>query len=119
LQQKLLGEAVATERSALLFILLDALGYDLPDQAWDGLLQGSLTITAYVPSPALVRSLESASLNKRLGETVLLGLLALGDVGPSSAAPSTLRTVIRALNGVGLAAEARALALEAALGRGF
>jgi hypothetical protein len=119
LQQKLLGEAVAAERSALLFILFDALGYGLPDAAWDGLLQGSLTITAYVPSPALVRSLESAALNKRLGETVLLGLLALGDVGPAGAAPSTLRSVIRAFNTVGLQAEARALALESVLGRGF
>jgi len=119
LQQKQLGEAVAAERSALLFILFDALGYGLPDAAWDGLLQGSLTVTAYVPSPALVRSLEGAALNKRLGETVLLGLLALGNVGPAGAAPSTLRSVIRAFNTVGLQAEARSLALEAVLGRGF
>jgi hypothetical protein len=118
-QQKLLGEAVAAERSALLFILFDALGYGLPDTAWDGLLQGSLTVTAYVPSSALVRSLEGAALNKRLGETVLLGLLALGDVGPAGAAPSTLRSVIRAFNTVGLQAEARSLALESVLGRGF
>jgi hypothetical protein len=118
-QQKLLGEAVAAERSGLLFILLDALGYGLPDATWDGLLQGSLTITAYMPSSALVRSLEGAASNNRLGETVLLGLLALGDVGPRGAAPSTLRTVIQAFNSVGLQAEARTLALEAALGRGF
>jgi hypothetical protein len=119
LQQALLGENVAAERSTLLYIMLDALGYQLPDAAWDGLMSGSLTVTAYVPSPALVRSLESAALNKRLGETVLLGLLALGDIGPSGAAPSTLRSVIRAFNTVGLGAESRKIALEAVLGRGF
>jgi len=118
-QRERLGESIATERATQLFILFDAIGYALPDATWDSLLAGSLTVTAYVPSPALVRSLEGAALNNRLGETVLLGLLALGDVGPAGAAPSTLRTVIRAFNTVGLKAESRALALEAMLGRGF
>jgi len=118
-QRDLLGENVAVERAAMLFVLLDALGYKLPEPAWDDLLQGSLTVTAYVPSPALVRSLETAAEEGRLGETVLLGLLALGDVGPAGAASSTLQSVIQAFNAVGLQAEARTMALEAVLGRGF
>jgi len=50
---------------------------------------------------------------------VLLALLSLGDVGTVGADPATLFDVISALRRVGLADEARAIALEAALGRGL
>ncbi|MDA1133058.1 MAG: antifreeze protein, partial [Proteobacteria bacterium] len=69
--------------------------------------------------PAVFYALRNAADAGRLGETVLLALLALGDAGSEGAGPATLRLVIDALRRVGFAAEARAIALEAALAQGL
>ena len=58
-------------------------------------------------------------MSKRVGETVLLSLLAIGDVGPAKIEVGVLSTVLKALSSVGLRADARALALEAALTNGL
>ena len=55
----------------------------------------------------------------RLGETVLLALLALGDEGPAGASPLLLREVLISLRAIGFHKEARALAIEAALAAGI
>ena len=107
------------EQMALLFTLYGALGSPVPDQAWDPLFDAPLTVEGYMPSPAVQRGLDEASRSGRKGETVLLALLSLGDVGTVGADPATLFDVISALRRVGLADEARAIALEAALGRGL
>jgi len=113
------GKIAAAERGALLFTLFDSLGYSTGDDLWNPLLQGPLTVTSYLPSPALSRALAVSANEGRVGETVLLALLALGDVGPAGADPSTLQDVIVALRFVGLDVEARLIAIEAALGRGL
>ena len=56
---------------------------------------------------------------RRLGETVLLSLLALGESGPGEADPVVLSRVLSSLGNIGLEAEARALAVEAALAAGL
>jgi hypothetical protein len=57
--------------------------------------------------------------SKRVGEIVLLSLLAIGDVGPAKIEVGVLSTVLRALLAVGLDQDARALAIEAALANGL
>ena len=52
-------------------------------------------------------------------EVVLFSMLALGQGGPAQADPTVLRKVLTSLIAVGLAAEARALALEAAVASGI
>jgi len=56
---------------------------------------------------------------KRVGEIVLLSLLAIGDAGPAKVEVGVLSTVLKALLAVGLDQDARALALEAALTNGL
>ncbi len=107
------------DRVALLFTLYGALGSPVPGEAWDPLFASPLTVTGYLPSPAVERGLDEASRAGRIGETVLLALLSLGEVGAEGAAPAALFDVIVALRRVGLTVEARAIALEAALGRGL
>lgn len=111
------GEAI--DNRALLFTLYEALGDALPDAAWDPLFAAPLTVTAYQPSPAVSHALREASNAGRLAETVLLALVALGDVGSEGADPATLFAVVQALRRVGLANEARAIALEAVVARGL
>ena len=105
-------------RRGLLFTAFEALGTALPAEAWDPLFAGPLTVTAYAPSPAVTSALSAAAGGGRVGETVLLALLALGEVGPEGAEPGVLFDVLGALRRVGLAAEARAIALESVLARG-
>ena len=57
--------------------------------------------------------LARAAENNRIGETVLLSLLALGPGGPTAADPVTLLAVMRGLAAVGLGDEAWALAVDA------
>jgi hypothetical protein len=61
----------------------------------------------------------SSNGRKRVAETVLLSLLALGEAGPGGADPLLLRQVITSLRAAGFDKEARAMAVEAALAAGL
>ncbi len=113
-------EGPEADSRALLYTLFAALDAPVPNEAWQSLLLGGpLLKSGFVPAPALSNSLAAASAEKRVGETVLLALLMLGDVGPDGADAAALTQAIRALRGIGLEKEARALAVEAALGHGI
>jgi len=114
-----LDGSVEFDKLALLFTLYEALGDGLPDSAWDPLFAAPLTVTSYQPSLAVSHALREASEAGRLAETVLLSLVAMGDIGSEGSDPTTLFNVIQALRKVGLASEARSIALEAALARGL
>ena len=55
----------------------------------------------------------------RVGETVLLAMMTLGEGGPTKASPILLRQVLMSLRAVGFEPEARAIAIEAALAAGI
>ena len=109
----------ARPRALLLYNILEALGDDVPDANWVALLTSPPQTTTLMPQPALWRSLTAAADRDRIGEVVLFSMLALGQGGPAQADPTVLRKVLTSLNAVGLAAEARALALEAAVASGI
>lgn len=116
------GGAAAPEASAranLVLSLLQATGAKVPPALWRTLAPGAMTEQASVATPAAMFALDDAIGAKRLGETAALGLVALGAAGPSGAATSTLGRVVAGLVAVGLEQPARALALEAALGKGL
>ena len=56
---------------------------------------------------------------RRVAETVLLSLLALGEGGPVGADPLLIRQVLISLRAAGFEKEARAMAVEAALAAGL
>lgn len=99
------------------YSLLQALDYPLPQAAWEALYDGPLTETAPVATPAVRVALSRASAEGRVGEAVLLALLALGGGGPAQAGAVTLGDVVSALADVGLTADAHAVAREAMLAR--
>jgi len=61
----------------------------------------------------------AAKQRSRVGETVLLTLLALGSDGPAGAEPLLLRQALNSLRAAGFEGEARAMAVEAALAAGL
>ena len=94
----------------------------LDDPAADGLLDDVLTAEpgpdAATAPARLLLALKAAARDGRLGETVLLALLALGGDGTATSDPLRLGAVVEALRAVGLDREARLVALEAAFAGG-
>lgn len=107
-------------RATLLLIFLEALGYDAPSDIWQKLYTSTAGSFPGNEAPApILYGLRAAARDKKLGETILFSLLALGQDGPGKADTATLAAVIAALRGVGLESDARQIALEAALARGL
>ena len=109
----------ATSDAAVLFTLFESLGAEVPAPLWEDLLMDAPLVTAAVPSPAHWSRLAAAAQSGRVGETVLLALLSLGEGGPGPANPVVLGHVLRSLARIGLENEARAIAVEAALAAGL
>lgn len=107
------------ERRALVALdLLQAVGEKVPQTEWLSLSPVPAATPAQ-PRPAVKAMLRAAAEGLRLGETVLLSLVALGETGLDKADPDSLNRVIAALRLVGLEKEARELAVEAALANGI
>jgi hypothetical protein len=113
------SEEVA-EQAAFLEVLFEALGEADAAVAWAEPAEEELAREkTAAPDAAVLVALEEASRAGRLGETVLRVLVLLGEGEPAEAQPQALGAALSALMQVGLPLEARALAIEAALGKGI
>lgn len=95
--------------------VLKALGNTLSPgtEAW---LANALSLnSSQVVDPDMMRTLDEAALDGRIGETALLALVVLGHGGPQDAHPLALSKAIEALMAVGLKEEARRIGIEAVL----
>lgn len=117
-QRSPLPAAAGRRQAALLFGLLDALGQKVRIDDWLELMTGPPQEATIMPQPALWHGQRLAAEDLRLGETVLLALVSLGDGFPETVDPTAVYRVVAALRLVGFDDEARAVALEAALAHG-
>ncbi|MCG8492094.1 MAG: hypothetical protein MI743_10800 [Sneathiellales bacterium] len=108
-------DPAAGQKSTFLLSMLQALGYAVTEKDWEALLRRAVPLSTGQSNHALEVNLIAAAQKKRLGETILLSLLALGDAGPENVSTTSLVAVTTALRAVGLEREARQLALEAAV----
>jgi len=106
------------ERARLAFTLVEAAGHRVPDEYWRE-LAGEAEGKVSAADPGALRLLESASSGRRVGETVIYALLALGPRGPAHASSHTLAQVFRTLEAVGLPNDARRIAVEAMVRNGL
>lgn len=106
-------------KATILLTLLEGLDRAAPDEAWDGLARVQIDPAANLPPPAVLRRLEVAAATERRGAAVLAGLATLGPEGPAGCHPIVLGMAIAGLRYIGLEAEARALAIDAAIGQGL
>ena len=114
------GREGAVARATVVFTALDALGAPVEPRLWRQVLAGAQPAPAGAlpPTPVLV-GLDQAGAAKRRGEAVLYAFAALGEAGPTAAHPLTLGTALQSLKAVGLEADARRMAVEAALAAGL
>lgn len=111
------GSAEVAEQAGFLQVLFQALG-EADALAWAEPAEEAKA-AGEAPNAAVLIALEEASRAGRLGETVLRVLVLLGEGNPAEADPQALGAALSALMQVGLPLEARALAIEAALGKGI
>ena len=108
------ADSAARSRVAGQLALLQAVGVAIPEDAWLQATDAAAPPQAMAPNPALWERLKDAAAAGRVGETVLASLLLLGEGGPAAASPVVAARVVASLRAVGLDAEARAIAREAA-----
>lgn len=117
-QRAVLPPDQARRQAALLFGLLDALGDRVRTEDWLELMDAPPHIATQMPQAALWHGQRIAAEELRLGETVLLALVSLGDGFPAEVDPTAVYRIVASLRLVGFDDEARAIALEAALAAG-
>ena len=106
-------------RTLALLNILDAMGDPVSTDDWVRLVEGAGLHPVSLPSLPVWHGLAQAAKAGRVGETLLLALVALGGDTPATAPPLTLHHVIVALRRVGLEEEAQTLAVEAMAERGL
>ncbi len=106
-------------RAGLAYSLFEAMGERIGESRWRALLQGVTRANSLSANPAYLRAFRAAAAAGRRGETVLLGLLLLGGGSLGANGPELVSEVVVGLRRVGLEAESRGLAIEAALAGGL
>ncbi len=107
----------AARQANLLIALVQAFGE--PTGSWDSSPLLVADDNAPMPSAALWMAQQQASTTGRLGETVLSSLLIAGTGDHLSTEPIVIARVVTGLRAVGLDADARAVAVEAAIAAGL
>jgi hypothetical protein len=106
-------------RASLFLTLLEGLGRPAPEEAWDGLARAQTDRADHLPAPSVLRTLEVSAATDRKGLAVLAALATFGPDGPAGTHPLVLGMALAGLRNIGLGAEARALAVDAAIGAGL
>ena len=109
----------ARDKAAALAAGLMAEGEYVPETIWTDLIEGTSHTALMAPHASQWFLLVGASSQARMGETVLLSLVSLGDGGPGRADPIVLHHVLRALRNVGLDREVHNMVLEAVVAAGL
>lgn len=113
-------EDVRAQQQGLLLNVLTAVGEPITSADWlTAMDDPAPAATMTVTPPRIVNGLNLARQGKRVGETAVFALLALGEDGPSSVEPAAMQDVIAALIAVGRERDARTLAVEALLVEGL
>ncbi len=96
--------------------ILEGLGYPVSRDIQLMMLEAPLQRSVVQTSQVILARLNSATVAERLGEVVLLSLIAIGQGGPPTASHSDLLSAYGSLSAVGLDTEAKQIVLEAVLG---
>ncbi len=110
--------ALRTPAAPATLALLDAFGDPLDPSVWAAVAGVDPEGTVQPVDSTLWLAVREAAAAGRLGETILLSLVLLGDGDLGQASPLALHGAVGALRTVGLLDEARYLAVEAALAAG-
>jgi hypothetical protein len=107
------------QQTGLALLLIDGAGHAVPPDYWREQVTGPARRPTALPPAAVLPALAAAAEAKRVGETVCLAEIALGETALGDQ-PATISGLLASrLRAVELADEARAFALEAAIAAGL
>jgi hypothetical protein len=106
-------------QAALVLALLSAFDDPVGPADWGPLFARLPLASLDLPGAPIWFDLPRAAAGHRVGETVLLTLVTAGEGGKLTAQPTRLARAVEGLRTAGLEADARAMAVEAALSAGF
>lgn len=106
-------------QAAIVLALLSAFDDPIGPADWGPLFARLPLASLDLPGAPIWFDLPRAGAGHRIGETVLLALVTAGEGGKLTAQPTRLGHAVEGLRVVGLEADARAMAVEAALSAGF
>ena len=106
--------ARAQSRMAAGLLLLEALGHEIPDDAWWQVLEAPRTLVESGGATVFRIAMSRATDAGRIGEAILLLLLSFGEAGPAIDDIDTVSTAVQVLRQLGLETEAKKLVLEVA-----
>ena len=109
---------LGTPEAARTLAMLDAFGDPLATSVWAGVAGTDADANQQPVDASLWLAVQAAAAAGRLGETILLSMVLVGDGDLAQASPLALNGAVSALQTVGLLEEARYLAVEAALAAG-
>jgi hypothetical protein len=108
------SDARAQSRMAAGLRLLEALGHEVPDDAWWQVLEAQRAPIKTGGETVLRIAMSRAADAGRIGEAILLLLRSFGKTGPSIDDIDTVSSAVRVLRQLGLETEAKKLVLEIA-----
>ncbi|MBS40198.1 MAG: hypothetical protein CMM83_00500 [Rhodospirillales bacterium] len=116
--QNVLGNR-GLSKARTFFSLLNAMGVSIPSDLWAEVLDDGKPIKEIGPKATIRNALSQAAENGSRGATVAMTLIALGERGTLDQNLFAVEMSIKALRRIGLKQEARAIALETAVGAGL
>ena len=119
-REELVSDQTGAPLPPLYVMLASALGEPLAPADWARLPAAAWTVAGPpAPPPAAWLDLAEAVRAKRIGETALAAIMVASPAGALSADPVALSAAVSGLRQAGFAADARRLAVEAALAAGL
>ncbi|WP_025898091.1 hypothetical protein [Sneathiella glossodoripedis] len=109
------GDQSIGRKGTFLLTIMEVLGYSVSEADWDRLLSVAHKNALSYSNHAFENALIMAATKRQKGKTIALSLLATGTVDMTEVSLTTLRAVTTALIAIGREADARKLALEAAI----
>ena len=118
INQKRLSDSFST-KARVFYSLLNAIEIVVPNLLWRDVITSEKTLASYQAPVALRALLRNASLSGKIGETIALSLIILGEEGIDHRNFDAAEEVIAALFKIGQKDTARKLALEVAVAAGL
>ena len=119
LSRKKVGKEGFEDRVRFFYSLLQALDISVAGSLWSDVVNGESTEKPLPLISGLLSLLSNAAQKGRVGETVALSIILLGDAGTELSNQFSVVQAVRALYTVGQREAARQLALEAAVAAGL
>jgi hypothetical protein len=116
--QNVLGDG-GLAKARTFFSLLNSMGVAIPSDLWAEVLDDGQPIKKFGPKATIRNALSQVAEDGSRGATVAMTLIALGERGILDQNLFAVEMSIKALRRIGLKQEARAIALETAIGAGL